>query len=329
MNPLTAVDLSHWNGEVNFKNLKKAGIDCVIIQAGFGMDVSQKDDMFETYYKQAIKNGFKVGAYLYSYATDLSQIKRETEVFLEWIKGKTFDLPLYIDMEEENLTYLGKSALTEFALIFCEIIENHGCKAGVYANANWFTNHLDYGKISKKYSVWLAQYASEKSLDCDIWQYTEKGTIKGENCCFDMNIIYKNPCETKTTVKIKSSAGGYARAETDPIGGSVQRKTIFKKGTAVRWVDDDGYGWSKVKYQGRMFWVINGRINKKDLSKCPTTKLPKGTPLLPLNKSKTAFEKTVILKKEKTFTVICIITQGKYKGYYYLKRNGRYYYAKA
>lgn len=133
---------------------------------------------------------------------------------------------------------------------------------------------------------------------------------------------------TAETVKIKSSAGGYARAETDPIGGSVQRKNIFKKGIVVRWVEDDGYGWSKVKYQGRMFWVINGRINKKDLSKCPTTKLPKGTPLLPLNKSKTAFEKTVILKKEKTFTVICIITQGKYKGYYYLKRNGRYYYAR-
>ncbi len=130
-----------------------------------------------------------------------------------------------------------------------------------------------------------------------------------------------------TKVKTSAEAGGYARAEHDPVAGSVQRKLVIPKGKVVQWISDDGYGWSLVRYKGVRVWVVNSRLKKSSLSKYPTVLLPKGSTVFRLNKSKTALEARTVIKKEKRFTVLCTITHGKYKGQLYLRRNGRYYYS--
>ena len=93
------IDVSRWNGDVNYKAVKSVGIDYVIIQSGYGMEKSQKDPYFEANYKKAREAGLKVGVYHYSYAKTVAEAKKEAKVCLSIIKGKTFDLPVYIDME--------------------------------------------------------------------------------------------------------------------------------------------------------------------------------------------------------------------------------------
>ena len=317
------VDVSRWNGKVDYSALKKSGITGVIIQAGYGMVDSQKDPYFEENYRNAKKAGFKIGAYLYSYAMSTAQAKAEAKVMYGWIKGKTFDLPVYIDMEENSQANLGRDTCTKIAEIFCNNLKSMGYMVGVYANANWFRNYLDYNKLKSKYSIWLAQYSNEKDFDCDIWQYSDSGRIKDNACFFDMNYVYKTPV---VNVKLKKNAGLYSYAYSDPVGKTSLPVKSLKKGTTLRWLFDDNYGWSKVRYGNKEYFVVNSRLDKKGLSSYPKEKLKKDTKVYLEKKGKLINAK--LLKKNKTVTVLCTIERGKFKGYDYLNVGDKRYYRK-
>lgn len=185
------IDISSWQGDsINFEQIKDSGIDYVIIRAGFGNLTSQKDKYFELNYKNAKAAGLKIGAYWYSYADSEADAKREAEACLTCIKGKTFDLPVYYDMEDESQTKFEKAELTKFATAFCEAIKDGGYSAGIYANLNWFRNYLDYDSLGKNYSIWLAQYYTTNGKDCDIWQYTDGGQVDGIYGNVDMSYIF-------------------------------------------------------------------------------------------------------------------------------------------
>lgn len=325
MSKITFIDVSKWNNTVDYKSVKSAGVTGVIIQCGYGMESSQKDPYFEDNYKKAKAQGLKVGAYLYSYAKSVSEAKREANVCLKWIKGKKFDLPIYIDMEEEGLTYLGKSTLTKIATEFCKIVEKAGYKAGVYANANWFRNYLDYKKLKSKYSIWLAQYASSKDFGCDIWQYTDALMINGKK--FDGNIAYKTfEGKKKKYVKVKHDYYLRRKAFIDPVTKSNDPITKLARGVKVEWLSDDGTGFSKVKYNGHTGYTLNTMLNKKGLSKYRTKVFPKGSRYHRIVKGQIKYSKA--MDKARKFTIISYTESGRYKGYYYVRRNGRYYFMK-
>lgn len=325
MAKITFIDVSKWNNTVDYKSVKSAGVTGVIIQCGYGMVSSQKDPYFEDNYKKAKAQGLKVGAYLYSYAKSVSEAKREAKVCLGWCKGKKFDLPIYIDMEEEGLTYLGKSTLTKIATEFCKIVEKAGYKAGVYANANWFRNYLDYKKLKSKYSIWLAQYASSKDFDCDIWQYTNALMINGKK--FDGNISYKTfEGKKKKYVKVKHDYYLRRKAFIDPVTKSNEPITKLARGVKVEWLSDDGTGFSKVKYNGHTGYTLNTMLNKKGLSKYRTKVFPKGSKYHRIVKGQIKYSKA--MDKARKFTIISYTESGRFKGYYYVRRNGRYYFMK-
>ena len=93
------LDLSKHNGTIDFDEIKKNN-SFVILRAGYG--TSTKDPKFEEYYKQAKAAGLKVGAYWYSYALNVNDAKTEAKKCLEVIKGKQFEYPIYIDMEDAD-----------------------------------------------------------------------------------------------------------------------------------------------------------------------------------------------------------------------------------
>lgn len=313
------VDVSRWNKTVDYKALKKKGITGVVIQCGYGMVSSQKDPYFESNYKKARANKMLVGVYHYSYAKSVAEAKEEAKVCLGWLKGRSLDMPIYIDMEEENLTYLGKSTLTKIAKEFCKTIEKAGYKAGVYANANWFKNNLNYSSLKKNYSIWLAQYSSTKDYDCDIWQYTSKYIVNGNT--FDCNICYKSFGKTMITTKLKCPI--YNKHFIDKVGNASRVLFTVPKGTKVQWLKDMGDGWSQVRYNGKTGYMVNTRLNKSGLSKYKTIVVGKGSTYKRVVKGKIKYTKQ--LDKDREFGIICYITEGKYKGYKYLYRNLKYY----
>lgn len=187
---VTVVDISEWQQNINFAQLKSGGIKAVIIRAGYGRETSQKDSMFESHYRNAKAVGLMIGAYWYSYADSVNDAEKEAKAFMAVVKGKSFDFPVYYDLEDSSQIGLGKSTLTAIAERFCDTLKRNNYKAGVYANLNWFNNYLDYKKLKAKYSIWLAQYNDKAEIDCDIWQNSSSGRINGYSGRLDTNIVY-------------------------------------------------------------------------------------------------------------------------------------------
>lgn len=193
MAKVKCIDVSEHQGVINWAEVKESGIEYAILRAGFGRTaVDQTDKSFERNYKNAKAAGLKLGVYWYSYADSVEDAKREAEACLTVLKGKSFDLPVFYDLEEGFQTAYGKSMLTNMAKMFCETIKAGGFTPGVYANLTWFENYLDYNSLKKLYPVWLAQYHLEAQLDCDIWQYSSEGAVPGVWGDVDMNIIYSD-----------------------------------------------------------------------------------------------------------------------------------------
>ena len=184
------IDVSCWNSGIDYNAVKASGIDSVIIRAGYGREVYQKDSQFENHYAGARSAGMNIGVYWYSYADSVQDAITEAEACLASIAGKRFELPIYFDMEENWQTAYGRAKLTTMAIAFCQTIEEAGYRAGVYSNVNWFTNFLDYNRLVAEYSIWLAQWGSSTySYDCDIWQYADDGSVPGIDGNVDMNRV--------------------------------------------------------------------------------------------------------------------------------------------
>lgn len=141
----------------------------------FGKDEGQKDQMFEEHFNGCTEAHMLVGAYHYSYCSCVENAELEAENCLNYISGKNFDLPVFLDLEENLIAELGKSAVTEIALRFCRRIKQAGYEAGVYANLNWFENYIDpYCLIDEGFKIWLAQWNDEMeaTFPVAIWQFT-------------------------------------------------------------------------------------------------------------------------------------------------------------
>ena len=190
MSKITCVDISEFQQNIDFNKMKNDGIKAVIIRAGYGRETSQKDSMFESHYRNAKAAGLKIGVYWYSYADSAGDAEKEAKACLECINNKSLDMPIYYDLEDYSMVKLGKTKLTAIAERFCETIKKSNYRAGVYANLNWFNNYLDYDKLKKKYSIWLAQYNSVNELSCDIWQNSSTGRVSGYGKNIDTNIIF-------------------------------------------------------------------------------------------------------------------------------------------
>lgn len=196
---VNCVDVSYWQGSnIDFKKVKAAGIDAVIIRAGYGNSKAQKDKFFDTNYNKAKSAGLKIGAYWYSYAgwggvNPIDDAKDEAAACLSVVHGKSFDLPIYYDLEEQNkpnIPSFGREKCTAIAKAFCEAIKAGGYSAGVYANLNWFSNYLNYDELKAELSIWLAQWSDEPSLECDIWQNSDNGSINGISGNVDTDVIF-------------------------------------------------------------------------------------------------------------------------------------------
>lgn len=193
----TGIDVSSWNGEIDWTIIKNAGIDFVIIKAG---STNGKDANFETNYKNAKAAGLDVGCYYYTYATSVKQSATDADMLMSWIAGKQFEYPIYYDIEDPSQESLDKELLTDMCKVFIEKMQSNGYFCGLYTNNNWLTNLLNTEKITVYFDVWLARWttsgqptwAATYGERVGLWQYSATGRLDGHTCDFDMNIAFKN-----------------------------------------------------------------------------------------------------------------------------------------
>ena len=191
------IDVSKWNGSVDWAAIKDAGFDFVIIKAG---SIVAKDEKFEENYAGAKAAGLDVGAYFYTYAKNLDEIAEEAELFLAWLEGKQFEYPVYLDIEDASQASLGRSLLTDMCVHFIERLQSEGYFCGLYVNDYWLFDILDTERMTTYFDVWYARYKSENIEEWDdtwgerlaMWQFTDEGQIGEHTYTFCINLVYKD-----------------------------------------------------------------------------------------------------------------------------------------
>lgn len=188
MSGLKGIDISVWqSGFTDFEPFKNAGYGYVICKISEGQST---DRCFEQHYGNCVKSNIPVGVYVFSHATSTSKARAEANYALNVLKGRKLDLPIFMDLEASDINYGWNVDITPVALAFGEIIKKAGYKWGVYANQSWLVNKLDIDALREAGAmIWCAKYSDEKpTVYCDIWQYSDNGTVPGFSHKVDMNI---------------------------------------------------------------------------------------------------------------------------------------------
>lgn len=197
---MKGLDISSYQNGINFNSIKSSGVDFLILRAGFtgwGTGVNyNKDSCFEDFYKQAKQVGIPVGAYWYSCANNYEKGVAEAKFMYEnCLKGKQFEFPIYIDVEEDRHQKVGKTFVTNAIIGFCETLEKLGYYVGIYANLNYFNNYINTPALYM-YDKWFAYWKNDLNKpsfsygDFGLWQYSSNGNVAGFKV--DTNIAYND-----------------------------------------------------------------------------------------------------------------------------------------
>lgn len=188
---IKGIDVSQWQGDIDFGKVRSAGVDFVIIRAGYGRYISQKDPTFEDNYRKAKSAGLNVGAYWYSYAESEADARAEAATCMEAIKGKQFEYPIYFDLEEQSQFSRGKAFCSALVTAFCGEMEKAGYFAGLYISRSPLQTFIT-SEVAERYALWVAEYGSKCNYggSYGMWQYTSTGKVSGVNGACDCDYAY-------------------------------------------------------------------------------------------------------------------------------------------
>lgn len=246
----TGPDLSQHNGTVDFAKIKAAGHSFVLIREGYGNEIAyprQKDTFYETNYKAAKAAGLNVGAYHYLYATTAAGAKTEAEGFLKNIKGKSFDMPIALDIEERSQYNLPNATVEAIIKAFMDICEKAGYYCLLYSYEAFLTAKMS-ATFRSKYDVWCANISKTPGIKYGIHQYTFTARISGVSGNVDMNRTEKDyPAIIKAagkngfkpTEKVLDTAGSKYGDKTDTVWDLKRALTIAHQLNMVAQTVDD------------------------------------------------------------------------------------------
>lgn len=209
---IKGIDVSHWNGCIDFEKVKASGIDFVIIKAGGSDKGFYTDSKFIDNYNKAKAAGLSVGAYYFA-GKDFRGVENglaDAHRFIKILKGLKFDYPVFLDIEAQDNRY--KEEITDAAVLFCNILEGAGYFVGIYASdISGYQYKLNHDRI-KSYAHWVARYGNEPKVckEYGIWQYSSKGTVNGIRGSVDMDI---STVDYAKTIKEKGF-NGYPKKES-------------------------------------------------------------------------------------------------------------------
>ena len=195
------VDLSEYQGEIDFSAVRESGVDFVILRIGgrfYGdKGTMYKDEAFLDYYQQAKTAGLKVGAYFFSQAASTEDAVEEAQYTLDLLGGLALDYPIAFDWEiiDDDVARtdnVSGEELTRIAAAFCDTVEAAGYRSIVYASTSLILQSYDF-ETMKNYDFWLADYRElpdkeQMYYHFTMWQYSTGGTVPGIEGTVDMNL---------------------------------------------------------------------------------------------------------------------------------------------
>lgn len=201
------IDVSHWQGTIDFDKVKKSGIDFVILKAGGSDNGFYQDSKFEKNYIAAKRAGIDIGAYFFVGKNFKGAKNGEADAmrFHTLLYGYSYSMPVYVDIEATKPE--DKEAVTDAAIAFCEYMEEYGYFVGIYASdISGFKERLNHDRL-KDYTHWVARYGGTLTVckDAAMRQTSSTGKVKGINGDVDLDEAY---VDFPTIIK-KSHKNGY------------------------------------------------------------------------------------------------------------------------
>jgi GH25 family lysozyme M1 (1,4-beta-N-acetylmuramidase) len=193
------VDVSRFQGDIDWEKVANAGIEFAIIRSGFRGTTEGKilqDDYFEDNIKGATKNGIDVGVYFYSQALNEEEALEEVQMMLDMIEPYDITYPVVIDVESAESDSARTASLStdeyeKVAKVFCDAVQKAGYKPMIYGNVKSFTLLMDAVDVDD-YDIWIAYYGTPLyyPYHFNIWQYTSTGSVDGISGNVDLNICF-------------------------------------------------------------------------------------------------------------------------------------------
>ena len=220
------IDVSQWQDNIDFDKVKASGIDFENIRAGYGTYIIQKDPYFEQNYQRAKAAGLNVGAYWYSYADSVESAIDEAALCMRVLEGKTFEMPIYFDLEESSQFSRGRAFCDSIVKAFCNGLEKNGYFAGLYISRSPLQTYIS-SDVAKRYALWIAEYNSKCNYDGEygIWQYSSTGKVNGISDNVDMDECY---IDYPSIIK-KGGFNGFTRSITSSESKPVETKKPVEK----------------------------------------------------------------------------------------------------
>ena len=197
---MVGIDISKWQGEVDFEKVKEAGCEFVIIRIGVMKDKDSelvKDKTFDVNYKNAKKAGLKVGIYVYSEANNVDTAVSNAEFIINELNGDVLDFPVVFDWESWsyfNSMEMNLHMLNEMYDAFSDKLQENGYETMLYASENYLNN---VWMNLKDYTIWIAKYSTKTPEITNgnnkyiLWQNANTGRIDGVDGDVDLDIYYK------------------------------------------------------------------------------------------------------------------------------------------
>ena len=249
------VDVSHWQGEVDWKTAHANDVDFVMLGTRYQNEV---DPLFRKNADDADAAGVKIGVYIYSYATSVAMAEAEADFVINLIKDYPISYPVAFDAENaETLGSRPKEEITAIVNAFCKKISDAGYYPILYANDYWLANKLDMNALGK-YPVWGAAYERKLKYENPVmWQGTESGIIPGIDGGVDIDLQYKDfsaHCPADTWRKIGGKWYWYSNYR-------MQKDKLIFDGSNSYWMEDDGTiyrGWKTLDGKPHYFDIGSG-----------------------------------------------------------------------
>lgn len=258
------IDISKWQGSFDFDKAVSEGAEFVIIKGGGGDDGLYIDPKFERNYKEAKKAGLDVGCYFFSRATDTDTAKKEAQYFYKKIlKGKQFELPVYMDVEQQDMLNLGREQLTDVIEAFCEELEFLGYWVGIYSTPYVFLQQTNDEKL-QVYAHWIAQWSRECTYPytnvLGVWQfggdvnYIKDNKVAGVIC--DQDYMY---IDYPTLIKERGLNGFEKKFSSELVSKSMEE--IAKEIIEGKWSNGEERK-IRLKKAGYDYAIVQRLVNE-------------------------------------------------------------------
>lgn len=188
------IDVSQWQGNIDFAKVKADGIKFVIIRCN-NWDSSRncvvKDSYFEANYKNAKAAGLDVGAYYFTWEVSAAGAKNDAALCMDFIKNKKFEYPIYFDLEWQNAFNRGRAVCSDMVKAFCDELERSGWFAGLYISRSPLQTYIT-SEVANKYALWIAEYGGKLNYDgkYGMWQNSSTWKVNGISGDVDHDYCY-------------------------------------------------------------------------------------------------------------------------------------------